>query len=175
MKKTRFEICLPYILKKEGGFVDHPKDPGGATNKGITLRTYRRYFGRIRTVEQLKKIAARDVEFIYRKGYWVAANCEGMPRGVDLCLFDMAVNAGPARAQKQLQAVLHVAQDGKIGPVTRAAAHRRDLVQTVQDFAEVRLAYYNSRKHKDAFIKGWKARVEYIHGEAIKMINSPMN
>tara|TARA_S200002703_G_scaffold157992_2_gene167231 strand:- start:5846 stop:6373 length:528 start_codon:yes stop_codon:yes gene_type:complete len=174
MKKTRFETCLPHVFKKEGGFVDHPKDPGGATNKGITLRTYRRHFGRNKTVEQLKKIAPSDVQLIYRQGYWNTANCEGMPRGVDLCLFDMAVNAGPTRAQKQLQSVLHVKQDGKNGPVTRAAAHRRDLVQTVNDFAEVRLAYYNSLKHKDAFIKGWTARVEYIHGEAIKMINSPM-
>ena len=172
-KKTRFEISLPFVLKHEGGFVNHRNDPGGPTNKGITLGTYRRYLGRTKTLAQLKTILDAEVEEIYKRGYWDAANCEGLPRGIDLCLFDMAVNAGPKRAQKLLQEALNVKADGVVGPLTRAAAHRRDLIQTIVDFQGVRLRYYQSRPHRADFIQGWTNRVHAIHQKAIEMVSEP--
>jgi lysozyme family protein len=173
IKRNRFDICLPIVLEHEGGFVDHPNDPGGATNKGITLGTFRRYLGRAKTVEQLKEITDVEVEEIYKRGFWDTANCYGLPRGVDLCLFDMAVNAGPSLAQKLLQRALNVEVDGFAGPITRSAAHRRDLVQTIVDFQGVRSRYYQSRPHARDFIKGWTNRVDAIHQQAIEMASEP--
>tara|TARA_S200002703_G_scaffold132699_2_gene120600 strand:+ start:5584 stop:6114 length:531 start_codon:yes stop_codon:yes gene_type:complete len=171
--KDRFSTCLPFILRHEGGFSNHPNDPGGATYKGITLSTYKKAFGSDKTVEDLKQISIGELNKIYEVFYWEAANCVGLPRGIDLCLFDMAVNAGPSRAQKLLQEALHVKQDGKIGPITRSEAHRRDLLQTVDDYAEIRMRYYHSLKHKSDFIAGWMQRVSNTCKDAKTMIQSP--
>ena len=119
-----FQACLAFTLQQEGGFVDDPYDPGGATNMGITLATYREWFPQA-TVADLRVIDSATVSEIYENDYWFASDADQFASGVDLMMFDMAVNAGPARAAKLLQQCLGVAQDGRIGPITLAAAKRK--------------------------------------------------
>ena len=129
MARSRFDICLDEVLRQEGGYVDHPADPGGATNMGITHKTLARWrkvspWWKLPKAEirDLKRAEARD---IYRRLYWLPLHAEEMPAGLDLAMFDFAVNSGPSRATKALQAVVGVKADGVYGPLSRAAVKAR--------------------------------------------------
>src|SRR5690606_31383462 len=117
-----FQQALEKVLKHEGGFVNHPADPGGATNKGITLATYRRYIKRNGTVDDLKALTTEQAGKVYKAQYWDKVRGDDLPSGLDYAVFDFAVNSGPAKAVKELQKVLGVTQDGIIGPITLEAA-----------------------------------------------------
>jgi len=93
----RFSTVLAETLTHEGGWADHPKDPGGATMKGVTLATYRQYYPNA-TKADLRKISDADLKMIYRTGYWDKVRGDDLPPGVDLMTFDVAVNSGPRRA-----------------------------------------------------------------------------
>src|SRR5215510_8682769 len=116
----RFARCLDHVLQFEGGFADHPRDPGGATNMGITHKTLARW----RKVSPWWKLSKNDVRVlgrdeaahIYEASYWRQVHGAELPAGLDLALFDYAVNSGPLRAIKALQGQLKVRADGWIGP-----------------------------------------------------------
>ncbi|MEO7224254.1 MAG: glycosyl hydrolase 108 family protein, partial [Devosia sp.] len=126
---VRFARCLDQILKYEGGYVDHPEDPGGATNLGITHKTLARW----RKIAPWWKLPKTDVRAlgrdeatrIYDASYWQRVRGAELPDGRDLTLFDYAVNSGPVRAVKALQALLKVKADGWIGPLTLDALKTR--------------------------------------------------
>ena len=86
--KGNFDRCLEMVLKHEGGFVNHPKDPGGATNMGVTLATYEQWVGRSVTIEEMKSLAFQDVAPIYKKDYWDKVRGDDLPSGVDWSVFD---------------------------------------------------------------------------------------
>ena len=114
---SKFKEALEIILHHEGGYVNHPKDPGGETNLGVTKRVYEDFGG----TKDMKDLTIEDVEPIYRKNYWDKCRCDDLPSGLDLCVFDFAVNAGPGRAAKYLQTlVAALPVDGGIGPMTLA-------------------------------------------------------
>jgi lysozyme family protein len=156
--KENFEKSLSILLKHEGGFVDHPKDPGGATNKGITKKTYEEFLGRDVTVEELKNITDEDVKLIYKTLYWDIVKCDTLPAGVDFAVFDWCVNGGPSRAAKTLQKALNVDADGAIGPNTLSAATNSDCTQTIELFTKERENFYRGLKTFDTFGKGWIRR-----------------
>lgn len=145
--RENFKPSLNFTLGWEGGYVNHPKDPGGATNKGITLTTLRRYQPGA-TVADLKAIPAELVERIYRDGYWLEVKGDRLVAGVDGATFDHAVNSGPAAALKSLMAVIG-------GP-----AH-----ETVKKLCRRRLSIYQTFRHWKSFGKGWTRRV--MAGEAL--------
>ena len=123
--KENFEKALALVLKHEGGFVNHPQDPGGATNKGITLRVYEDFIqdvvdsSALVTEEDLKNIPDEDVAEIYKTRYWDKIMGDDLPDGIDFALFDFAVNSGPARAVKELQKIFFECKtDGIMGPIT---------------------------------------------------------
>ena len=130
-----FKRSLGEVLQSEGGYVNHKKDPGGHTNKGVTLRTFRFWYGPDRTVQDLKNITTQQVTRIYREGYWEKVRADELPLGLDLLLFDMAVNAGPGRAIKLLQAALGVTQDGVLGPITLGAIRKVKPEKLLKDLA----------------------------------------
>ena len=99
--QSNFARALANVLVHEGGFVNHPKDPGGATNKGITIATFRKWVKRDGTIDDLKNISAADVAKVYRKHYWDKVRGDDLPSGVDYAVFDYAVNSGPGRAAKR--------------------------------------------------------------------------
>ena len=99
---SKFSEALKVILHHEGGYVNHPKDPGGETNLGVTKRVYEEFGG----TKDMKELTQEDVEPIYKKNYWDKCRCDDLPEGLDLCVFDFAVNAGPGRAAKYLQTLV---------------------------------------------------------------------
>jgi len=170
----KYDDCLTIILKHEGGYVNHPSDPGGATNLGVTQHVYESWVGKSVTVDDMKALVFEDVAPIYRKNYWDKVHGDNLPRGLDLCVFDFAVNAGPRRAAKYLQRLVNSAQDGKIGPNTLARVNEyvadRSIAIGVNTYQQMRQAYYESLHHFDTFGKGWTRRVNETTNYALKMI-----
>jgi lysozyme family protein len=165
-----FDEALKHTLVEEGGFSDHPADPGGATMKGITLNTYREFKRNTHlTPEDLKAITQDDVEEIYRKRYWNACQCDVLPSGVDVCVFDTAVNSGPGRSAKFLQECLGVTPDGAIGAGTLVALGKADPKLLVLDYIAKRQAFLESLKTFPVFGKGWTARVSRLKDLALKI------
>lgn len=118
-----FVDCLTVTLREEGGFVDDPQDSGGITNLGVTLATWERWTKGSVTRAQMRALTPVDVAPMYRAYFWDACDCDNLPQGVDLCVFDFAVNAGVARAARYLQHIVGAGQDGKIGAATVASVH----------------------------------------------------
>lgn len=163
----RFAACLPEILKREGGWSDHPADPGGATNYGITLRTFSAFRGEQMSKGDLMAISQDEVAAIYRANYWNAVKGDLLPPGVDLALFDFAVNSGPGRAIRELQAVLGVTADGMIGPKTLDAIKRAGPVTVIVDLCDKRMAFLRSLPTWGTFGKGWTRRVDEVERVAL--------
>jgi len=164
-----FQRALSLVLKHEGGFVNHPSDPGGATNKGVTIGTYRQYVNAKGTVADLKKITDAQVATVYRNHYWNAVKADDLPSGLDYAVFDYAVNSGPARAAKHLQAVLGVSQDGVIGPATLAAARSHPTQDVIKSLCSKRMTFLRSLNTWGTFGKGWTNRVTGVRAEALSM------
>ena len=112
--KKNYQKCLETILHHEGGYVNHPKDPGGETNLGVTKRVYEEWGGK----KDMKDLLVEDVAPIYKKNYWDRMKCDQLPSGLDLCVFDFGVNAGTGRSAKMLQRMIGTVADGGIGPNT---------------------------------------------------------
>lgn len=171
-----FARALPLVLKHEGGFVDHPKDPGGATNKGVTIGTFRAYVKPGGTVQDLKNITDEQVATVYYRHYWAAVQAHNLPSGVDYAVFDFAVNSGPSRAAKYLQAVVGVEKDGKVGPKTIAAAEAMEAADIINRLCDRRVAFLKGLKKGamwKTFGKGWSRRVADVREHALKMVGKP--
>lgn len=156
--KGNFDKCLEMVLKHEGGFVNHPKDPGGATNMGVTLATYEQWVGRSVSIEEMKNLAFQDVAPIYKKNYWDKVRGDDLPSGVDWSVFDWAVNSGPGRAAKALQKIVMVGQDGAIGPITLAAVHNHDAKEVIEAMYHSRQRFYENLSTFETFGRGWTRR-----------------
>ena len=165
--EANFFYSLSLILHHEGGFVDHPEDPGGATNKGITHKTYAEFLGRpLEDVDELKNIPEEHVQEIYKKNYWDRVMADELDTGLDLATFDWAVNSGPGRPARVLQSLVGAKEDGVIGPKTMARIKDTDTVILLNALAKNRADYYRSLKTFDTFGKGWLRRneaVSYTH------------
>lgn len=170
---NRFAECLAITLRHEGEWADHPRDPGGATMKGVTLATYRRYRPGA-TKEHLRAITDAELRRIYREGYWDPVRADALPPGLDLVTFDAAVNSGPGQGAKWTQRALGVADDGKIGPESIAAATRADPRRAINDACDRRLAMLRGLSTWDAFGRGWTSRVEDIRSKALAMAAAPV-
>lgn len=168
LEGSRFDASLEHVLRHEGGWSDHPRDPGGATMRGITLRTFSDWRGREVSKEALRAISAEEVAAIYRARYWDAVQGDRLPPGVDLAVFDFAVNSGPGRAARTLQAALGVTMDGAIGPVTLAALASRDRAALVRDLCARRRAFLRGLGTYDTFGRGWERRVSEIEAAALE-------
>jgi lysozyme family protein len=183
MAKSRFDICLDEVLRHEGGYADHSSDPGGATNLGITHKTLARW-RRISPWWKLPKSAVMDLQRaeaakIYRASYWDRVHAGQLPHGLDMVLFDFAVNSGPDRAIRTLQAELDVAADGQIGPLTLDAvatyADRKGLGALIGAFCDRRLAFLTRLPTFASFGKGWTARVTAVRKAAMAAVGTTSN
>lgn len=168
-----FERALSAVLKHEGGFVDHPKDPGGATNKGVTLANFRAFVKPSGTVDDLKKITTAQAGTVYRRHYWDKVMASDLPDGVDYAVFDFAVNSGPSRATKFLQAIVGVPQDGVIGPKTIAAAKAVPAATLIDKYCDKRLSFLKRLSTFATFGKGWTSRVKGVRELAKQLAQQP--
>lgn len=168
---TAFDAALKVILKMEGGYVNHPRDPGGETNLGVTKRTWQAWTGRVDV--DMKALTPAKVAPLYKARYWDEVGGDDFPPALSLCLFDFAVNAGPARAVKMLQRIAGASVDGQMGPATRRAVQAfvtaHGLPELVRRFSEARRDYYRALTTFDTFGKGWLRRVDHIETEALKL------
>ena len=168
--KSNYDKCLKTILHHEGGYVNHPKDPGGETNLGVTKRVYQEHGG----TKDMKDLVVEDVAPIYKKGYWDRMKGDDLPGGLDLCVFDFGVNAGPGRAAKFLQSMIGTTVDGGIGPNTLAKVEEyireNGEHESVKKYQEMRQKYYEQLSTFDTFGKGWTRRVEETTKLALDII-----
>lgn len=171
MADARFEACLAQVLRHEGGYVDHPADLGGATNMGITRKTLARW----RNISpwwnlpksEVQNLSGDEAGRIYRAEYWDLCRAGELPSGIDLALFDFAVNSGPSRAIRYLQQVLGVATDGLVGPITLAAANRADPAKTIDALCNRRIGFLKALSTFSVFGRGWIRRVETVRAAAL--------
>ena len=169
MAANSFEPSLAHVLKHEGGYVNHPADPGGATNLGITAATLARARGHPVSAADVAALTRAEAAAIYRRFFWNPARGDELPAGLDHAVFDLAVNSGPGRAARLLQRVLAVAEDGVIGPATLAAAQRAEARQTIRALQRERLAFLKRLSTWPAFGRGWQARVAAVEREALAL------
>lgn len=170
VKTSNFQACVDLVLGQEGGFSNHPRDPGGATQYGITLATLRDVRGddtlTAADVQALDKQTACE---IYRTRYWNVLRCDDLPRGVDLVVFDFGVNAGPSRSARLLQKTIGAEADGSVGPATIGAAKQIDPKMVITSFSAGRLEYHRSLPTWETFRNGWTSRINTIQKAALDM------
>ena len=157
--QSNYDKSLKAILHHEGGYVNHPKDPGGETNLGVTKRVYEEHGG----TKDMKELTVEDVAPIYKKGYWDKMKGDDLPGGLDLCVFDFGVNAGPGRSAKYLQTMIGTVADGGIGPNTLKAVNayvsQHGIEKSIENFQEARQGYYEKLSTFETFGRGWTRRV----------------
>lgn len=171
MAEKNWQYCLETILHHEGGYVNHPEDPGGETNLGVTKRVYEEFGG----TKDMKDLTVEDVEPIYKKNYWDRVKADQLPSGLDLCVFDFGVNAGTGRSAKFLQGMIGATQDGAIGPATLAKVNEFVSMEGVDgaigEFQHRRQGYYEGLKTFATFGRGWTRRVTETTELALKMMD----
>lgn len=150
-----FDQAFTKLLGHEGGYVNHPNDPGGETNWGITVAVARQhgYAGNMRDLSQ--DVAKR----IYKAAYWDKVQADALPAKVRYAVFDAAVNSGPGQAARWLQRALGVADDGRIGPITIAYARQADPEALAMKMLAQRLRFMTNLTAWPSFSRGWARRI----------------
>ena len=164
--KENWDEAIKHILKYEGGYVNHKDDPGGMTNLGVTKRVWEDWSGKPATEADMRALTVEMVSPLYKKRYWDAVRGDDLPSGVDLCVFDCAVNAGVGRASKFLQQAVGVLADGQIGPMTVAATTAKPAEEVIEAFCNLREAHYKSLSTFATFGKGWMRRLDSVEAES---------
>jgi lysozyme family protein len=170
--QSNFELCLKKMLAHEGGYVNHPQDPGGMTNLGVTKRVWEEWVGHDVDEKQMRALTPETVAPLYKRKYWDAVRADDLVAGVDYCVFDVAVNSGPGRAVKFLQSSVGVTADGGFGPATLAAVKNAeaDPKRLIELYSAKRLEFLQSLKTFETFGKGWSRRVAEVKQAALEMV-----
>lgn len=169
---NRDAVYIPRILKHEGGFVDHPKDPGGSTNRGVTIGTLKRLGIDVdgdgdSDIADLRNLRESDAVRVFKLFYADKVQADLLPIGLDYAMTDFAVNSGPSRAAKHLQRILGVEQDGDIGPKTLATVAACDTVALIHSLSDSRLRFLRALDTWPTFGKGWQRRVDEVRRGAL--------
>ena len=167
--QANFEKALKAVLHHEGGFVHHKDDPGGMTNLGCTKAVWEEHCGHEVDEKAMRALTPADVAPLYKRKYWDKIKGDDLPSGVDYIVFDAAINSGPGRAAKWLQATIGVEVDGGIGPKTLAAVAAFDSKQLIDDYAKRRLSFLMDLPTWPTFGKGWGRRVEDVRKVGLDM------
>ena len=168
--KENFDKCLEMLLALDGGFVNHPKDPGGITNLGVTKKVYDEWTGRESTEQEMRDLTPDDVAPIYKKNYWDRVKGDSLPSGLDWACFDWAVNSGSGRPAKAVQRAVGATQDGAIGPQTLGLIMEKDPEEIINYVYGVRQDFYKSLKTFETFGRGWTRRNKETLHQALEMV-----
>lgn len=170
---SSYDASLDRLLKDEGGYTDHPSDPGGPTNFGITLADARRYWKGNATAGDVRGLPQSVARRIYRERYWNALRCDELPAGVDYAVFDYGVNSGIGRAGKVLRRVLGMPDSTSIvSDDVIAAATKRNAGDLVVAICAERVGFLKTLKTFPVFGRGWTARVNGVRAAALAMAKS---
>ena len=168
--KSNWTKSFEQMLASEGGYVNHPSDPGGRTNLGVTQKVWEEWVGRESNEKEMRALTPEMVAPLYKRKFWDACKCDDLPTGVDYLVFDFAVNAGPGRSAKILQTAVGVPADGAIGPITLAAVKAQDPVELIENFSQAKEDFYRSLSTFETFGKGWLNRVSAVKIKASSML-----
>lgn len=177
MRET-FEIALRPIAAHEGGFSNHPNDPGGPTMAGITQAVYNGYRrGKGLPTRPVNQLTQQEKVEIFRENYWNPVMGDRLPLGIDYCLLDGAIHSGPSQATKWLQRAIKTPVDGSIGPVDllkldELRAHEDKVGDAIIDsICDQRMAFLRTLKNWPSFARGWTTRVAEMRKLAKQMNN----
>lgn len=170
MAIENFKKSLGKVLAHEGGYIDHPRDPGGATNYGITRKTLETWLGRPVSKTQVRNLDMVTVRRIYKAKYWDVVKGDRLPTGLDYVTFDAAVNSGPRRGAKWTQKAVGTKVDGKVGPKTIKAAVLADRIPAIQKACKYRLGFVRGLRTFDVFGRGWTRRIASVEAAAVNMV-----
>lgn len=172
------DLAVTKVLTSEGGYVNHPDDDGGPTNKGITLSTFRRYIKPKATISDLRNLTTAQAIDVYRQQYWNAVRADELPSGIDYAVFDFGVNSGPTRAIRFMQSSLQALGlydggiDGKIGPKTLNGIRAVDPAKFINFYCDARLEYLKGLSDWKAFGNGWTNRIEGVRADALALVKT---
>jgi lysozyme family protein len=175
---TTYNLALKKLLEHEGGFTNHPSDPGGPTNFGITIYDARKYLNHQldnsppwddESIEYMREMTVGQAKQIYKPKYWDAQSLDQVPAGLDYFLFDYGVNSGIGRSAKVIQRIVHVTADGKIGPITLQAIAQHDVRSLIRSISQERLDFLHGLKTWPVFGKGWGRRVNEVTDLSIQL------
>jgi lysozyme family protein len=172
MTSEPYFTALGAVLKHEGGFSDHNDDPGGATNQGVTLATFRQWYGEQQTVEDLRRITAAQLALIYHQGYWAACHCDQLPVGIAYVVFDQAVHSGPRQSMRWLQEAVGAERDGLMGPKTLTAVGQHAAGDIIRQMCVSRIRFLHSLHSGglwQTFGRGWQRRVDGVCARGLQM------
>ena len=164
--KSNFEKALAHVLESEGGFVNHPKDPGGMTNLGCTKAVWEEFVGHPVSEADMRALTPADVAPLYKRKYWDRVAGDLLPSGLDYAVFDAAINSGPGRAAKWLQEVAGVPADGSIGKQTLAAIDAFSPLEIIAQYNDKRLQFLEALPTFATFGRGWSNRVSAVQSIA---------
>lgn len=171
-----FSRCLELLFAHEGGFVNHPADPGGATNYGITLATLARHRGRPVTADDVRRMPKEEAAAIYRSLYWAPLRCDDLPPPLALLAFDAAVNCGPARAATWLQRAVGATPDGKVGPATIQrvgyAIAQQGGAAVMAEMLALRIKHHADLPTWTTFGLGWSRRLAALPFQAMQLMEA---
>lgn len=164
---TNYKVIIPFILKWEGGFVNDPDDRGGATNKGVTIATFRSVYGKNKSVSDLKNITTDQWNYIFKTLFWDKCKCDNInDQSVANIIVDYAWGSGVSRAIKDVQTIVGTTADGISGPKTISAINKTDAKTLFNKIKERRIQFYNnivkSNPSQKKFLKGWTNRVNAL-------------
>jgi len=170
--QSNFETCLAKLLVHEGNFVNHPEDPGGMTNLGVTIKVWEEWVGHPVSEKEMRNLTPLMVGPLYKRKYWDACHADELISGLDYCVFDVAVNSGVGRAVKLLQSCVGATPDGGYGSITNALVKKaeQEPAKLIEAYCAKRLEFLQSLRTFETFGKGWTRRVEEVKAEALKML-----
>ena len=167
---SNWPTSLALMLKSEGHFVNHPSDPGGMTNLGVTKKAWEAWVKHPVDEAEMRGLTPEIVAPFYKARYWDACKCDELPLGIDYAVFDFAVNAGANRASKTMQSALGTAADGIVGPATIGVAVNADPDEFLEKFSAAKEQFYRNLPTFEHFGKGWLRRVAEVKNAAEGMI-----
>jgi lysozyme family protein len=167
--KENFATAMTALLSHEGGWSNHSADPGGMTNMGVTKTVWEEWVGHPVTEKDMRNLQPMNIHPMYRRKYWDKVSGDLLPAGLDLAVFDFAVNSGPGRAAKMLQKLVGTLPDGFLGPQTLRMLAEKDHKKLIADYNAARLAFLQELPTFTTFGKGWTTRVTAVNNEALAM------
>lgn len=159
MIETFTTIMTKVTLPSEGGLVDDPHDPGGLTNRGLTMADMRRH-SVTATPDDLRALTVAEAMDIYLVLYWYPVRGGQLPAPISCMVFDHGVNAGIGDSARLLQKAANVTVDGWIGPETLYAVNNRNALTLLASLRTAQEADYRNKADAQFFIKGWDARLD---------------
>lgn len=175
--QINFDESLRRLLISEGGYTNHPSDPGGPTNYGITIYDARKYaaefgwiVGRAVTTQDIKDMPLWFAKKVYDAKYWHSQLCHLLASGVDYAIFDYGVNSGIGRSGKVLKRVLGMdASSSVVTPDVVAAVERVGAVKVINAVMDERLHFLQALNTWPVFGAGWGRRVVEVRAASLHM------